>query len=223
MDADQRQRRFVFLEWFKLVGYDLCVTITQREMEEEMRQSFASGIGVFLIATAIPAPSIAGTMKGWVEDAYKQIDSPLIETLQIYRSNGFVLIDVASNYAAYSFRAQRLTQAQREKIGAVEGSATLVLSYRSCAPQTGWMNGNISQITIKNTVEEAADLAEELRELVEFSEEMKFKAWGFGASKARKDQVFMGWNDANENSVEIQINKQTHQLVWQINKACPKN
>ena len=187
-----------------------------------MAHNFIRTLGVVFLVAGLSAPGFAGTMKGWVKSAYGQIGSPLIDTLGIYRSDGFLLIDVAANYAAFSFRGERLTKSQREKIGSVEATAGLVVSYQSCAPQTGWLNGDISQITVKNQIKDAARLAEELRELVEFSEENKFKPWGYGASKSRQDQVFMGWNDKNKNSIEIQINKETHQLVWQVVKACPK-
>ena len=177
---------------------------------------------VLLLMTALPKTGSAGTMIGWVEAVYGQMGSPLIETLDIYRSDGFILIDVAANYAAYAPRGQRLNKSQRENPGSVETESAMVVAYRSCAPQEDWLSGNISQINVKLAIGKAEDLAEELQELVAFSEAKKFKAWGFGASKVRDDQIFMGWNDAAGNSIEIQVNKQIHQLVWQIEKTCPE-
>ena len=175
----------------------------------------ATGL-IFLLST----PSFAGTMRGWIESIYPQINTPLIDTLVIYRDEGYVLIDVANDYAAYSYKAKRLTPEQRKNIGAVENDAGLVIRYESCSPQTGFLGGKIHLASVALKISDAADLAEEIREILEFTESKKFKAWGFGASKGKRDQSYMGWNDSIGNSVELQINKNTHQIKFQILKKC---
>ena len=175
----------------------------------------ASGL-IFLLST----PSFAGTMRSWVESIYPKINTPLIDTLKLYRTEGFVLIDVANNYAAYSYKAKRLTVEQRKTTRSVENDAGMVVRYESCPPQPGWLSGKINHVSVAMKISDAADLAEEIREILEFTESKNFKAWGFGASKSKKDQSFMGWNDSVGNSIELQINKNTHQIKFQILKQC---
>ena len=171
---------------------------------------------IFLLSTT----SFAGTMRGWVESIYPKINTPLIDTLEIYSTEGFVLIDVSNNYAAYSYEAERLTAEQREKKTLVEDNAGLVIRYDSCSTQTGWLGGKINQASLAMKISDAADLAEEIREILEFAESKNFVPWGFGASKTRKDQSFMGWNDSTGNPIELQINKNTHQIKFLIGKEC---
>ena len=51
-----------------------------------------------------------GNMKGWVTVAKGFIDQPLVQTLDyMYRTQGLVLLDIAQNYASYSFYREQLT------------------------------------------------------------------------------------------------------------------
>jgi len=174
----------------------------------------ASGLIFFL-----SAPAFAGNMRGWAESVYLKMNTPLIDTLKIYRTDGFILIDVAKNYAAYSYKAKRLTVEQRKKPGSVDGDAGLVVRFESCSPQTDWLGGKIHYASVSIKISDAKILAKEIRETLEFTESKKFEPWGFGASKGRKDQSYMGWNDSNGNSIEMQINKNTHQIKLQITKT----
>lgn len=164
--------------------------------------------------------AFAGTMRDWVESVYLQIDTPLIDTLEIYRTDGFILIDVGANYGAYSYTAERLTLEQRQNPTTVEGDAGLVIRYESCPPQSGWLNGRINHASVAMKVTDASSLAEEMRELLLFAEQNEFQAWGFGPSKERDDQSYFGWNDINGNSIEMQINQFTHQIKFQILRQC---
>ena len=168
----------------------------------------------------ISTPAFSGTMRGWVESVYQQMNTPLIDTLGIYKTDGFILIGVATNYAAYSYAAKRLTEEQRADPTLVENNAGLVIRYESCAPQTGWLSGKIKYVSVARNVSTAKELAVEIRELLEFTENKKFKPWGFGASKARKDQSYFGWNDSNGNSIEMQINEKNHEIKFQIQQEC---
>ena len=181
-----------------------------------MKKYIIASALIFLLST----PAFAGNMRNWVKVIYPKINTPLIDTLEIYRTEGFVLIDVAKNYAAYSYKAKRLTAEQRKTTTSVENDAGMVVRYESCPPQTEWLGGKINSASVARKVSDAADLAEEIRELLEFTESKKFQAWGFGASKGRKDQSFMGWDDSIGNSIELQINKETHQIKFQITKKC---
>ena len=178
----------------------------------------------FIVASVLivflSTPAFSGTMRSWVEIVYPKINTPLIDTLEIYRSNGFILIDVAANYAAYSYSAKRLTVEQRKKTTSVEKDAGLVVRYESCPPQSGWLSGKINSASVSSKISDAKKLAEEIRELLEFVENKNLKAWGFGTSKSRKDQSYLGWNDSNGNSIELQINKNIHQIKFQILKQC---
>ncbi len=173
-----------------------------------------------VLMVIVSTPAAAGTMRGWVEFVYQAINTPLIDTLEIYRTDGFVLIDVAANYAAYSYSAKRLTVEQRKATASVENDAGLVVRYESCAPQAGWLGGEINHASVAMKISDATDLAEEIRELLEFAESNNFIPWGVGASSTREDQSYIGWNDANGISIEMQINKNTHQIKFQFIKEC---
>ncbi len=175
-----------------------------------------------VVSVFLSTPAFAGIMKGWVESIYPKMNTSLIDTLGIYKTDGYILIGVGANYAAYSFKAKRLTKKQRVDITSAENDAGLVITYKSCPPQTGWLSGKITHASVAKKVSTAEELAEEIRELLEFTENKNFKPWGFGTSKQRKDQSFFGWNDSNGNSIEMQINKNIHQIKFQIIKSCKK-
>jgi len=84
------------------------------------------------------------------------------------------------------------------------------------------LGGKIDNVAISAKIADTNTLAEELRELVIFSQTSlpNIKPAEFGASSNKEDQVFMGWIDSQKTIVEIQINKNPHQLVWRANRSC---
>jgi len=175
---------------------------------------------MLMLIVFFSTPAFSGTMRSWVESVYQQMNTPLIDTLGIYRTDGFILIGVAENYAAYSYAATRLTEEQRADPTLVENDADFVIRYESCSPQMGWLSGKIKYASVAENVSTAKELAVEIRELLEFTENKKFKPWGFGASKSRNDQSYFGWTDSNENSIEMQINEKNHEIKFQIQQKC---
>jgi len=163
-------------------------------------------------------------MASWAEWMYGEIDAPLISTLSLYRSDGLVLLDVDSNYAAYGNYAVKLDDNEREAVGSVENNYDLVIRFDSCAPalKDKVFEGAVSQVRVKKKHEDAAGMAEDIRELVDFASKSNFTLWGAGASTSKSDQVYMGWTDNNGVLSELQINKDTHQLVWASYKKCEK-
>lgn len=150
------------------------------------------------------------------------IDSPLIDTLNIYRTDGFVLLDVGKNYAAFSPMARRLSESQRANASTVEADSGFVISFISCGNPESMLGGKIDNVATSAKIADTNTLAEELRELVIFSQTslLNIKPAEFGASSNKEDQVFMGWIDGQKTIVEIQINKNPHQLVWRANRSC---
>lgn len=169
-----------------------------------------------------PNSAVAGNMAPWAQTIIKMIDTPMIETLELYRSNGFVLVDVGKNYAAFSTIAQRLSESQRATIGTAESDSDFVISFTSCNSPESILGSKIDSVAISAKISDTSELAEELRELVVFSQTSlpTIKPSDFGASTIKEDQVFMGWNDGQKIVVEIQINKNPHQLVWRANRSC---
>ena len=55
-------------------------------------------IYLFAFTALLSTSTFAGTMRDWVESVYPKINTPLIDTLEIYRTEGFILIDVGANY-----------------------------------------------------------------------------------------------------------------------------
>ena len=170
----------------------------------------------------------AGQVADWFRYGINQINKPLIEALDIYRSEGFILIDVSNDYAAFSYNAQRLEKDQRERIGSVEATKALTISFNSCPNKSGFLSGDIHTITVKrnfsgeSTAERVMnEFTEDLRSLVaEFDLKPGYTKRGFGASKNKSDQVFMSWKSANDLLIEIQINSKPHQLVAVASKQC---
>ena len=173
-------------------------------------------IAALVLTVLISTSAFAGNMRDWVESVYPKINTPLIDTLEIYRTDGFILIDVGANYALYSYTAERLTDDQRKNPTSVGGDAGLVIQYESCPPQSGWLSGKINHASVAMKINDASELAEEIRELLLFTESKNFKPWGVGASKTKEDQSFIGYNDPNGDSIELQINQFPHQIKFQI-------
>jgi hypothetical protein len=172
------------------------------------------------LSVSLSNPASAGTMRAWVEFIYPSMNTALIDTLEFYTTEGFVLIGVGANYAAYSYKAERLTEQQIANQRLVENDADLVITYESCPPNTGWLSGDISYASVAMEIDTGEELALEIRELLEFTESRNLKSWGFGVSKNRMDQSYFGWNDSDGNSLEMQINENIHQIKFQIRKEC---
>ena len=160
--------------------------------------------------------SNAGIMESWAKWMYSQLDSPIISTLNTYRSEGMVLIDVGKNYAAYSTSSTRLTEEQRDSISTVENDTDFVLSFNSCSSKQNsqFLDGNIELVAVKRRIADASELAEEILNLVEFSSSKANNAKYIGKSNKVDNQTFVSWKDDNGNTIELQINKDTHQAVW---------
>jgi hypothetical protein len=173
-------------------------------------------IYVFAFTALLSTSTFAGTMRDWVEYVYPKINTPLIDTLEIYRTEGFILIDVGANYAAYSSSAERLTLDQRKNKTSVTDDASLVIQYNSCPPQSGWLSGKINYAAVAIKIDDASELAEEIRELLLFIESNKATPWGVGVSPAKEDQSYIGFNDPEGNKIEMQINQFPHQIKFQI-------
>ena len=170
-----------------------------------------------LIPLLIISPySNAEIMKSWAKWIYSKLNEPIISTLDIYRSDGLVLIDVGEDYAAYSTSPQKLTDEQRTAIGTVENDVGFVLSYASCGSKhnSRFLDGNIKFVAVKRYITDASELAEEIFNLVELSSSIASNAKYIGKSTQVDNQTFISWKDDNGNTIELQINKETHQAVW---------
>ena len=168
----------------------------------------------------------AGNLKGWADLMTSYIDQPLINTLSgMYRNQGMVLLDIGRNYAAYSFRAENLTDSQKENISSVENVTGFVLSFGTCEPNTN-LTENINYIAVKRSFNEIPAFIENLYELIELADEKQWIKKIYGKSSEVENQIIMLWaeNDTpnNDTFVKIQINKEIHQLVWQMTKKCPQ-
>ncbi|MEO1945883.1 MAG: hypothetical protein ABGY11_16400 [Candidatus Thioglobus sp.] len=159
--------------------------------------------------------SNAEIMESWAEWMYDQLNKPIISTLNIYRADGLVLIDVGQNYAAYSSSPKKLTKEQRNNISTVENDVGFVLSFNSCNSKQNnqFLDGSISLVSVKSYITEASELAGEILNLVEFSSS-KAAVKFIGKSQEVDNQTFISWKDDNGTTIELQINKEIHQAVW---------
>ena len=170
-------------------------------------------------------PTHAGTIKGWVDQIFTSMDSPLIQTMNLYNSQGFVLADAGKDFAVFSYEASRIEEEKRGK-NSVVNDLGLALYFTSCTPTTGgngWLEGNINSISVRNKVQNSVDLVEEYIELIKYTESFAGLPVNFGISKIKKDQVFLSWTLEKGGVVEIQLNKNPHQIVYQYFKECEKN
>ena len=163
-----------------------------------------------------------GIMRSWAEGMKEFIDKPLISTFdKMYRSQGLVLVDFSNNFASYSFSANKLSVEERKNPGSVENKSNFILSFYTCG-QDSSLNLPINQVLVKSNFEQYLDFHNNFQELIELSEENNWTRINYGKSQQRDDQVFLLWQDDKDKttSIEIQINKETHNLVWMIYKTC---
>ena len=170
--------------------------------------------------------SYAGNMKGWADLMITYMDQPLINTLNgMYRNQGTVLLDIGDNYAAYSFSAKQLTTDERANISTVENSSNFILRFNTCKADPN-LKEKINLIAIKRSFVEVDEFTDNFYELVELAEEKQWIKNNFGKSSVNENQIFMVWavNDSQNNDtfIEILINKEIHQLIWQMIKNCPQ-
>jgi len=165
--------------------------------------------------------SNAGIMESWAKWMYSQLDSPIISTLNIYRSEGMVLIDVGKNYAAYSTSSTRLTEEQRDSISTVENDTDFVVSFNSCSSKQDnqFLDGNIKSVTVKRNITDASELVGEISDLIDLSARLTSTV-GTVVSLP-KFKSLMIWSNKEEpsNLVTLDINKETHQVVWTAKTA----
>ena len=181
---------------------------------------------ILSILVFISNHAYAGNMKGWADLMISYMDQPLINTLNgMYRDQGIVLLDIGDNYAAYSFSAQQLTTDEKENISTVENSSNFVLRFNTCNADPN-LTEKINMIAVKRSFEKVDDFNDNFYELVELAEEKKWIKNNYGKSNAKENQIFMLWavnnSENNDTFIEIQINKEIHQLVWQMTKKCPQ-
>jgi len=165
-------------------------------------------------------------MKGWADLMITYMDQPLINTLNgMYRNQGTVLLDIGDNYAAYSFSAKQLTTDERANISTVENSSNFILRFNTCKADPN-LKEKINLIAIKRSFVEVDEFTDNFYELVELAEEKQWIKNNFGKSSVNENQIFMVWavNDSQNNDtfIEILINKEIHQLIWQMIKNCPQ-
>jgi len=165
--------------------------------------------------------SNAGIMESWAKWMYSQLDSPIISTLNTYRSEGMVLIDVGKNYAAYSTSSTRLTEEQRDSISTVENDTDFVVSFNSCSSKQDnqFLDGNIKSVTVKRNITDASELVGEISDLIDLSARLTSTV-GTVVSLP-KFKSLMIWSNKEEpsNLVTLDINKETHQVVWTAKTA----
>lgn len=185
-------------------------------MEEIMKK--IKYVSLFLL---YPFIVNAGTVSDWFDSSIRQLDTPLLSTLALYRSQGLVLIDVNNDYAAYSINAKRLSDVEKEKIGTAESDKSLVLSFNSCASSSGYMLGTINTVSVKNKIDSLEKFNTELRDLISVIESNNsFNKNTFGVSKIKKDQIFLSWKKNDGTTIEVQFNNQPHTLVAIASKPC---
>jgi len=165
--------------------------------------------------------SNAEIMESWAKWMYSQLDSPIISTLNTYRSEGMVLIDVGKNYAAYSTSSTRLTEEQRDSISTVENDTDFVVSFNSCSSKQDnqFLDGNIKSVTVKRNITDASELVGEISDLIDLSARLTSTV-GTVVSLP-KFKSLMIWSNKEEpsNLVTLDINKETHQVVWTAKTA----
>lgn len=168
-------------------------------------------------------PSIvsAGVVSDWFNSSMRQLDTPLVNTLALYRSQGLVLVDVNNDYAAYSINAKRLSEVEKEKIGTAESDKPIILSFNSCPSSSGYLSGTVSTVSVKSKIDSLEKFNTELRDLISVIESNNsFNKNTFGVSKIKKDQIFLSWKKNDGTTVEVQFNNQPHTLVVVAHKPC---
>ena len=176
----------------------------------------------FMFGVTVTPTYAAGIMKGWAGSIISSLGTPLNKTLDLYKEEGFILADVGTNYAVFSTTASRIDQDKRGK-NAVQSDLSFLLSFDSCVTGSGegLLEGEVTSVAVKRKMDESGEFMEELRELLEYTESLTNQTPGsFGASKIKKDQVFMSWTGPSFN-IEIQLNKSPHQLVYVVYVSCP--
>ena len=172
-------------------------------------------VSIYLMT--ISTYSNAEIMESWAKWMYSQLDSPIISTLNTYRSEGMVLIDVGKNYAAYSTSSTRLTEEQRDSISTVENDTDFVVSFNSCSSKQDnqFLDGNIKSVTVKRNITDASELVGEISDLIDLSARLTSTV-GIVYSVPKTSKSFMTWSNKEEPStlVALDINKETHQVVW---------
>lgn len=185
---------------------------------------FSKFFYIFSISLLLSNYAYAGNMKGWSNLMISFIDQPLISTLNsMYRNQGMVLLDIGDNYASYSFSANQLTEEQKSNISIVENSKNFVLRFETCKSNSNLIE-KINFVQVKRSFEEVDEFTDNFYELVDFADEKNFIKNNFGKSTAMDNQIFLLWalseSEDNDTFIEIQINKEIHQLVWQMTKIC---
>lgn len=176
-----------------------------------------------LVCVASPTLVNAGTASDWFNSTIRQMDSPLLDTLSLYRSQGLVLVDVNNDYAAYSTAAKRLTDSEKDKIGSAESDKTIVISFNSCPGTRGYLTGSVSTISVKYKMDNLERFTSEFRDLIAtIDSNNSFSKLTFGVSKNNKNQTYFSWKRSDGTTVELQINgeRDAHTLVVIANKAC---
>ena len=179
---------------------------------------------IFSISLLLSNYAYAGNMKSWSNLMISFIDQPLISTLSsMYRTQGMVLLDIGDNYASYSFSANKLTEEQKSNISTVENSKNFVLRFGTCKLNPNLIE-KINFVQVKKSFENVDEFNDNFFELMEFAEEKNFIKKNFGKSTVTDNQVFLLWalqdSQDNDTFIEIQINKEIHQLVWLMTKNC---
>jgi len=182
---------------------------------------------LLLLLTFIINNAHAGNMKGWASVIKDFMDIPLSQTLDyMYRNQGLVLLDVAQNYAAYSFYREQLTDSQKENVTTVENSSNFVIRFETCKPSPIYTE-KINVVQLKRSFkDDVDDFVDNFHELVVLADENQWTRIDFGKSSKNENQIFMAWgvnsSQNNDTFVEIQINKAIHQITWQMVKNCPQ-
>ena len=188
----------------------------------KIKKGFVASLIYFFVYTFSIVPVHAGNLKGWAESIILLMDEPLIRTLSLYNTQGFVLADAGSSFANFSYLASRIAEEKRGKNEA-QNDLDLVLGFKSCVDSNyEFLSGNVHLIQVKSKIEESKSLLENYRELIEYTNTITgLPPKAFGLSKVKPGQIFTLW-EKGDMVFEIQLNDNPHQIVYQANKACKK-
>ncbi len=187
-------------------------------MKSELKGVKTFLLVIFVLSSFTVKPTYAGVMKGWVETVLFAMEKPLINSLSLYESQGFVLIDVGKDFANFSYRAERIPEEKRGK-NLQQNNFDLLLALESCASKSenGWLQGKVSTVSVKNKIEESALLIENFLELIQMAQGL----WGPANSfVAVAETVYAQWDVAELGHINISLNKEPHQIVFQLKKLC---
>ena len=123
------------------------------------------GVGIFLVTTAQVNAAVSS---GWLDYFVGKIGKPGSGAFEVMIENGLILSRLKSNYAAFSFGEDRLSDDERLSEPVDVSEFNFVAEYEVCGDAENFFNNTIYKLNYRYHTSDAQDLVEEILDINAF-------------------------------------------------------